>query len=243
MPKLIWDAIGTREYETGTSKGVLFLQKPDGTYDKGVAWSGLTAVKQSPDGAEDTAIYADNIKYLSMQSAENLKGTVEAYTYPDEFAECDGSAEILLASGVYAAQQARKPFGLVYSTIIGNDTLGNDYGEKLHIVYNAKVSPSERSYETVNDSPAAITFSWGFSTTPVSVEGIPALKRPTSYITVDSTKVNLAKFNAIKDLVYGTVALESKMPSLAELLAIVTAPNPVTTTTTTTVPTTTTTSV
>lgn len=223
MVKLAWDVIGKREYETGTSKGVLFPQKADGTYEKGVAWSGLTAVKQSPDGAEETAIYADNIKYISMQSAENFKGTVEAYTYPEEFAKCDGSAEILLDSGIYAAQQARQPFGLVYSTVVGNDTVGNDYGEKIHIIYNAKVSPSERAYETINDSPSAITFSWGFTTIPVSVEGVPALKRPTAYVTVDSTKVLPAKFAAIKDLIYGTDAEESAMPTLAELLAIVAA--------------------
>ena len=223
MVKLAWDKIGERQYETGTSKGVLFLQDPTGAYLPGVPWSGLTSVKQSPDGAEETPVYANNAKYLSLLSAENFKGTIEALTYPEEFALCDGSAEILANSGVYAGQQERKPFGLVYSTVVGNDTLGNEFGEKIHVIYNAKVSPSERAYETVNDTPAAMTFSWGFTTTPVSVDDVPALKRPTAYVSIDSTKVAPAKFAAIKDLIYGTASTESEMPTLAELLTILNA--------------------
>lgn len=222
MPKLVWDAVGQRQYETGTSKGVLFVKDNAGAYGEGVAWNGLTSVKQSPDGGEETPIYADNIKYLSLMSAENFKGSIDAYTYPEEFALCDGSAEILEASGVYAGQQPRREFGLVYSTIVGNDTMGNAYGEKLHLIYNAKVAPSERSYETVNDTPSAITFSWSFSTIPVSVDDIEALVNPTAYISVDSTKVVPAKFQAIKDLVHGNATVGPKMPTLAELLAIVT---------------------
>lgn len=223
MVKLAWDKIGERQYETGTSKGVLFLQDDTGAYLPGVPWSGLTSVKQSPDGAEETPVYANNAKYLSLLSAENFKGTIEALTYPEEFALCDGSAEILANSGVYAGQQERKPFGLVYSTIVGNDTVGNEFGEKIHVIYNAKVSPSERAYETVNDTPAAMTFSWGFTTTPVSVDDVPALKRPTAYVSIDSTKVAAPKFAAIKDLIYGTASTESEMPTLAELLTILNA--------------------
>lgn len=223
MAKLVWDKVGERQYETGTKRGALFIQDNTGAYGVGVAWNGLTSVKQSPDGAEETPIYADDIKYLSLFSAENFKGSIDAYTYPEEFEACNGSSEILADSGVYAGQQERKSFGLVYTTVVGNDTMGNDYGEKLHIIYNAKASPSERSYETINDTPAAITFSWNFTTTPVSVDDIPALKRPTAYISVDSTKVDPAKFQSIKDLVYGTEAEEPSLPTIAEILAIVTA--------------------
>lgn len=223
MEKLSWDNVGERQYETGTSKGVLFVQDAVGAYGVGVAWSGLVSVKQSPDGAEETPIYADNIKYLSMFSAENFKGTIDAYTYPKEFAECDGSAEIVAASGVYAGQQERKSFGMAYSTVIGNDTLGNTYGEKIHLIYNATVSPSERSYETINETPSAITFSWGFTTVPVNVDDIPAIKRPTAYITINSTKVAAPKFKAIKELLYGNGTLASKLPTIAELVALITA--------------------
>lgn len=223
MPKLQWDKIGERVYETGTSKGVLFLQDDTGTYEEGVAWSGLTSVKQSPDGAEESPIYADNIKYLSMFSVENFKGSIDAYTYPEEFARADGSAEIVADSGVYAGQQNRTGFGFVYSTVVGNDTVGNDYGEKIHIIYNAKVAPSERSYETINDSPAAITFSWSFTTTPVSVDNIPVLKRPTAYISVDSTKVDPAKFAALQDTLYGTETEPATLPTLEELVTMFTA--------------------
>ena len=234
MAKLVWDAVGTREYETGTSKGVLFVQDNTGAHAPGVPWNGLVSVKQSPEGGEPTDIYADNIKYLSLQSAENLKGSIDAYTYPDEFAECDGSAELIANTGVYAGQQTRRQFGLVYSTVIGNDTAGNDYGEKIHIIYNAKVSPSERAYETINDSPSAITFSWSFSTTPASVDDVPGILKPTAYVSIDSTKVNPQHLAAIKDLIYGTDSEPATMPTLAELMTIL---NVVpTTTTTTTIP-------
>ena len=234
MAKLVWDAVGTREYETGTSKGVLFVQDNTGAHAPGVPWNGLVSVKQSPEGGEPTDIYAHNIIYLSLQSAENLKGSIDAYTYPDEFAECDGSAELIANIGVYAGQQTRKQFGLVYSTVIGNDTAGNDYGEKIHIIYNAKVSPSERAYETINDSPSAITFSWSFSTTPVSVDDVPGISKPTAYVMIDSTKVNPQHLAALKDLIYGTDSEPATMPTLAELMTIL---NVVpTTTTTTTIP-------
>lgn len=230
MPRLIWDKIGERSYETGTSKGVLFVQNDEGEYLPGVAWNGLTSVKQSPDGAEETPIYADNMKYLSMFSAENFKGSIDAYTYPDEFETCDGSAELVAHSGVYAGQQQRKGFGLVYSTVVGNDTMGDSYGEKMHIIYNAKVSPSERAYETINDSPAAITFSWSFTTTPVTVDDIPALTRPTAYIVVDSTKVESTVFKAIQDKVYGALAGAATMPTIAELITLIGTPTTTTTT-------------
>lgn len=223
MAKLTWDAVGERLYETGTKRGVLYKQDASGAYSTGVPWNGLVSVKQAPDGAEPTPIYANDAKYIEMTSAENFKGTIDAFTYPDEFAECDGSAELVTASGVYAGQQPRVPFGLVYSTVVGNDTLGNDYGEKIHIIYNSKVAPSSRDYETINETPNAITFSWSFSTTPVSVDDIPALKRATSYICVDTTKTDEAKVEALKDLLYGTDADEAELPTLAELVALLTA--------------------
>lgn len=229
MAKMVWDAIGNRQYETGTSKGALFVKDASGAYGTGVPWNGLVSVKQSPDGAEPNDIYADNMKYLSMMSAENFKGSIDAYTYPEEFEVCDGSAELVTGSGVYVGQQSRRGFGLVYSTVVGNDTMGNAYGEKLHIIYNATVAPSERAYETINDTPAAITFSWNFTTVPESVDDIPEIERPTAYVSLDSTKVSSAAFAAIKDLVYGTEALEPEMPTLSELISILQ------TTTTTTV--------
>lgn len=216
MPKLVWDQVGQRLYETGTSKGVLYTQEKTGAYADGVAWNGLISVKQSPDGAEPTDLYADNIKYLSMTSAENFKGSVDAYTYPEEFSACDGSAAI--ATGVYAAQQPRVGFGLVYSTIVGNDTQGNTYGEKIHIIYGAKVSPSERSYETVNNDPNAITFSWSFTTTPVNVESEGV--QPTAYICVDSTKADLTKFKALQELLYGNDTTPATLPTPDEIIAL-----------------------
>ena len=215
MPKLTWDKNGTRVYETGTDRGVLYLQGADGVLQTGVAWNGLTKVSEAPEGAEETALYADNIKYLSLYSAENFKGTIEAYTYPDEFAVADGSAEI--AKGVVIGQQTRRPFGLVYRTVKGNDVQENDYGYKLHIVYNAKVSPSSRDFETVNDTPGAITFSWAFTTTPVQVEGF----KPTATFVVDSTAVDPTKLKALEDMLYGTEAEEAKMPTPEELIAMI----------------------
>lgn len=215
MPKLTWDQNGTRVYETGTDRGVLYLQGADGALQTGVAWNGLTKVSEAPEGAEETALYADNIKYLSLYSAENFKGTIEAYTYPDEFAIADGSAEI--AKGVVIGQQTRRPFGLVYRTVKGNDVQENDYGYKIHIVYNAKVSPSSRDFETVNDTPGAITFSWAFTTTPVQVEGF----KPSATFVVDSTVVEPTKLKALEDMLYGTEEAEPKMPTPEELIAMI----------------------
>ena len=215
MPKLAWDQNGTRVYETGTDHGVLYLQDTDGAFQTGVSWNGLTKVSEAPEGAEETALYADNVKYLSLYSSENFKGTIEAYTYPDDFAIADGSAEI--AKGVVIGQQTRRPFGLVYRTVKGNDIKENDYGYKLHIIYNAKVSPSSRDYETVNDTPGAITFSWAFTTTPVQVEGF----KPTATFVVDSTVVDPTKLKALEDMLFGTDAVEPKMPTPEELISMI----------------------
>lgn len=197
MSKLVWDQTGERYYETGVKMGVLYPQSASGTYPKGVAWNGLTAVTESPSGAEATALYADDIKYLNLYSAEEFGATIEAYTYPDEFAECDGSAE--LAAGVTIGQQKRKAFGLCYRTTIGNDTDGNDHGYKIHIIYGAMASPSEKAYATINDSPEAITFSWEITTTPVSVSGF----KPTASVTIDSTKVDGTKLKQLEAILYG----------------------------------------
>lgn len=219
MVKLAWDKTGERTYETGTSKGVLFVQNATGEYGEGVAWNGLISVKQNNDGAEETPLYADNIKYLSLMSAENHKGSIDAYTYPEEFEVCDGSASV--NPGVYVGQQIRVPFGMVYSTIVGNDTQGNAYGEKMHFVYNAKVSPSERSYETVNEDPEAITFSWEYTTTPIDLSDIADLDLdPSAGITVSKTEVGEAKYKELQDLVYGTTEEEPTLPSIAEIITL-----------------------
>lgn len=196
--RLAWDETGKRFYETGVSQGVLYPVHTDGTYPKGVAWNGLTAVTESPSGAEATALYADNIKYLNLYSAEEFGATIEAYMYPDEFAECDGSASI--ATGVTIGQQTRKAFGLAYKTALGNDTDGQDHGYKLHLIYGGMASPSEKAYATVNDSPEAITFSWEITTTPVNVAGF----KPTASITIDSTKAESTKLKALENILYGT---------------------------------------
>ena len=196
MAKIVWDKTGERLYETGVKNGVLYVQE-GGAYPKGVAWNGLTAVTESPSGAEATPLYADDVKYLNLLSAEEFGATIEAYTYPDEFAACDGSAA--LVDGVMIGQQARKTFGLCYRTTIGNDTDGNDHGYKLHIIYGALAAPSEKAYATVNDSPEAITFSWEITTTPVNVTGA----KPTASITIDSTKANSEKLAALEDILYG----------------------------------------
>ena len=196
--KLVWDQIGEKKYETGVSKGVLFPVDDKGVYPKGVAWNGLSNVNDSPSGAEETKIYADNQKYLSLFSAEELGLTVEAYTYPDEFAECDGTAEI--APGVFAGQQDRKGFGFSYRTEVGNDIKGEAYGYKLHLVYGCKASPSEKSHGTINDSPEAVSFSWTITTTPVNV---PGLKKPTASIEIDSNKVEAGKLEALEKIIYG----------------------------------------
>lgn len=196
MSRLIWDAAGERLYETGVQKGVLYVMDK-GVYGPGVAWNGLTGVTESPSGAEATALYADDIKYLNLISAEEFGGTIEAYMYPAEFAACNGEAE--LAPGVNIGQQERKTFGFCYRTTLGNDEDSNAYGYKLHIVYGAKASVSEKAYATVNDSPEAITFSWEFSTTPVLVDGF----KPTSILTIDSTKADATKLAALEAKLYG----------------------------------------
>ena len=206
MSKLVWDQTGKRLYETGVKQGVLYVQDAGGTYPKGVAWNGLTTVTESPSGAEATALYADDIKYLNLISTEELGGTIEAYTYPDEFAECDGSASI--ATGVYIGQQARKTFGLCYRTTLGNDVDNNAHGDKLHLIYGAIAAPSEKAYNTINDSPEAITFSWEFSTTPVNVNGF----KPTASITIDSTKVDAEKLTALEKILYGDTEVEPRLP-------------------------------
>lgn len=213
MPKIIWDKSGERYYETGVKKGVLYVMDK-GVYGNGVAWNGLTAVTESPSGAEASPMYADDIKYLNLYSAEEFAATVEAYTYPDEFAECDGSAEI--APGVIIGQQKRKTFGMCYTTVLGNDTDGNDYGYKIHIIYGANAAPSEKAYATINDSPEAITFSWELSTTPVEVAG----HKPTASLTIDSTKTTPEKLKAIEDILYGTESLEPRLPLPSEIMEL-----------------------
>lgn len=217
MSKLVWDQTGERLYETGVKQGVLYPQAAGGTYPKGVAWNGLTNVTESPTGAEATALYADDIKYLNLMSTEELGGTIEAYMYPDEFAECDGSAA--LTDGVFIGQQPRKTFGFCYRTTIGNDVANNNYGYKLHLVYGALASPSEKAYATINDSPEAITFSWEFSTTPVNVTGF----KPTASITIDSTKVNAENLANLEKILYGDDEIEPRLPLPDEVAQVMTA--------------------
>lgn len=197
MAKLIWDKLGERFFETGVDHGVLYLQQSDGTYDKGVTWNGLIGVTESPSGAEPTALYADNMKYLNLLSAEDFGATIEAYMCPDEFAECDGRSS--LADGVVAGQQKRKTFGLCYRTLLGNDVDGNDHGYKLHFIYGALAAPSERDYNTMNDSPEAMTLSWEISTTPVEVDNF----KPTALVTIDSTTADPDKLKALEVILYG----------------------------------------
>lgn len=205
MPKLEWDKTGERFYETGVEKGVLYPMV-SGAYPKGVAWNGLTAVNEKPTGAEPSALWADNIKYLNLISNEEFEAGIEAYTYPDEFKECDGSKEI--AVGVSIGQQARKMFGLSYATKIGNDVEASEYGYKIHLIYGAMASPSEKGYSTINDSPDAITFSWDVSTTPVNVENF----KPTASLEIDSTKVDAAKLAAFEKVLYGDGQTEARLP-------------------------------
>ena len=219
MAKLVWDKTGDRLYETGVKNGVLYIPTA-GVYSKGVAWNGLTAVTESPSGAEPTALYADDTKYLSLMSTEEFGATIEAYTYPDEFAACDGSAE--LADGVMIGQQKRSTFGLCYKTTIGNDTDGNDHGYKLHIIYGALAAPSEKAYSTINDSPEAITFSWEITTTPVNVTGA----KPTASLVIDSTKADPSKLAALEDILYGKdgePASEPRLPLPDEIKSLMTA--------------------
>lgn len=211
---LVWDQTGEKFYETGVKNGVLYVQHTDGTYPKGVAWNGLTAVTESPSGAEKTPLYADDTKYLNLMSAEEFGATIEAYTYPDEFAQCDGSAEI--AEGVTIGQQARKTFGMAYKTTLGNDVSNNDYGYKLHIIYGALASPSEKGYSTINDSPEAITFSWEVTTTPVNVTG----KKPTASLVIDSTKANPEKLAALEKILFGSAETNARLPLPDEIATL-----------------------
>lgn len=215
MTAITWDTAGSHVYHTGVSKGILYVfDNATNAYKDGIPWNGLKTVTESPSGAEATSIYADNIKYLTLTSAEEFKVTVEAYTYPDEFAECDGTAQ--LSKGVLVGQQNRSRFALCYSTILGNDTKGDQYGELIHIVYGAVASPSEKAYATVSDSPDAIAFSWECNTTPVPVPN----KKPTSLITLDTTKIDTGKLKAVLDKLYGSATAQPKllMPNeIAEL--------------------------
>ena len=196
--KITWDQIGERLYEAGVRNGILFPQGEGGVYSAGVAWNGLAGVTESPSGAEASPLYADDIKYLNLLSTEEFGATIEAYTYPDEFAQCDGSASI--AKGVFIGQQKRKQFGLVYRTVLGNDVDNNDYGYKLHFIYGALAAPSEKPYSTINDSPEAITFSWEVTTTPVNVDGY----KPTAYVVIDSTKVDASKLAKLESILHGS---------------------------------------
>lgn len=213
MSKLIWDATGERLYETGVRNGVLYVQEA-GAYPKGVVWNGLTAVTESPSGAEATPLYADDIKYLNLMSAEEFGATIEAYTYPEEFAVCDGSAAVV--AGVYLGQQTRKTFGMSYRTVVGNDVDNNEFGYKLHLIYGALAAPSEKAYATINDSPEAITFSWEISTTPVNVTGY----KPTASITIDSTKVDKEKLAALEAILYGSEDAEARLPLPDEIATL-----------------------
>ena len=214
MPRLTWDDLGKRLYETGVKNGVLYPQV-EGAYPKGVAWNGLTAVTESPSGAEPTALYADDIKYLELLSNEEFGCTIEAFTYPDEFKVCNGEAT--LAAGVTIGQQIRVPFGFCYKTILGNDEKKNDYGYKLHLVYGATASVSEKAYQTINDSPEAITFSWEVTTTPVSVNGF----KPTAQLTIDSTTIAPEKLTALEDILYGKAETEARLPLPDEIAELV----------------------
>jgi hypothetical protein len=214
MARLVWDNAGERLFETGVKNGVLYVQDEDGTYMDGVVWNGLTAITESPSGAEETPLYADDIKYVVFYSNEEFGATIEAYTYPEEFEQCDGSAQ--LGAGVTVGQQARRSFGLVYKTAIGNDIQGQDLGYKIHIIYGAKAAPSEKAYATINDSPEAITFSWELSTVPVNVAGL----KPTSTVVIDSTKCNSETLAIIEDKLFGSDEEEAQLLLPDEIKAL-----------------------
>lgn len=213
MAKLIWDPTGEKIYETGVDKGVLYPYA-DGKYDGGVAWNGLISVNESPSGAESTPLYANNKKYLNLRSSEDWAGSLSAYTYPDEFAECDGSASI--AAGVTIGQQVRKQFGLSYRTLLGNDTEDTDHGYKIHIVYGCTAAPSELEHNTVNDTPEAIEMSWDLETTPVEVEGF----KPTATVVIDSTKVDSTALKAFEDIIYGSADASARLPFPDEITSL-----------------------
>lgn len=219
---LTWDTSGEHFYETGVKMGVLYVADANGTYPSGVAWNGLSAVTESPSGAEPNPIYADDIKYLNLYSAEEFGATIEAYQYPDEFAQCNGQAELVSGSGIYVGQQERKSFGLCYRTVLGNDVMGDDYGYKIHLIYGAKASPSEMAYSTINDSPEPMAMSWELNTVPVNVTGL----KPTSYVVIDSTKVDATKLAALEAILYGTAAsgstaaVQARMPLPDEIITL-----------------------
>lgn len=217
MSILVWDAVGERMYETGIEKGVLYPRDAAGAYPLGVAWNGLTAVTESPSGAEANPMYADNMKYLNMLSIEEFAATIEAYTYPAEFEVCDGSAAP--AVGIIVGQQTRKTFGLCYRTEVGNDVEGDDHGYKLHLIYGATAAPSEKAYKTINESPEAITFSWEVTTAPIAVTGF----KPTASLVIDSRTIVPAKLAAIELLLYGDVAVDPELPTPDEIVAIINA--------------------
>lgn len=220
MAEIVWDVSAERLYETGVDHVVLYPRAADGTYPLGVAWNGATSITENPTGADETKLWADNIKYISMRAAEEFGATIEAYTYPDEFMECDGSKEIV--AGVYAGQQSRKSFGLSYRTIVGNEVALNDYGYKLHLLYGCTASPSSKQYQTVNDSPEAITFSWEISTVMSTVGGN---FKPTACIIIDKTKLDtagLAKLETLEDHLYGTANTDPYLPSPADVYALFT---------------------
>ena len=214
MAKLVFNNVGERLFETGVKNGVLYVMGDDGTYENGVVWNGLTAVTESPSGAETTPLYADDVKYVVIYAAEEFGATVEAYTYPEEFEQCDGSASIF--DGITIGQQTRKSFGMCYKTSVGNDVQGQDFGYKIHIIYGAKAAPSEKSYSTINDSPEAVTFSWELSTVPVPVEGF----NPTATMVIDSTRVPAEKMTLIENKLYGTESEEATLPLPNELLEL-----------------------
>lgn len=216
MTELVWDQVGERVFETGVDHGVLYVPDSFGVYSLGVTWNGLVTVTESPSGAEANPQYADNIKYLNLYSAEQFGGTIEAFTYPDEFGVCDGS--VSPEQGVTVGQQGRKPFGLCYRTLLGNDTEGTDYGYKLHLVYGAMASPSEKAHGTVNESPEAITFSWEITTSPVAVPGL----KPTAVITIDSTQVDPDGLAALEEILYGSEGVDPRLPLPAEVLGLFT---------------------
>lgn len=216
MSQLVWDKTGERYYETGVDRGVLFTMADDGSYEKGVAWNGLTAVNESPSGAEKSPQYADNMKYLELIGNEEFGLTIECYHTPDEFDRCDGTLEIVEGSGVTVGQQARENFGFSYRTRIGNDVKNDAYGYKIHLVYGCSASPSERAHSTVNDSPEASTLSYDIGTTPIVVDGF----RSVSHLIINSTKIAKEKLKTLEDMIYGTESSESKLPLPSEVMAI-----------------------
>lgn len=223
MSKIVWDAVGEHLYETGVDQGVVYPQDAAGAYPAGYAWNGLTGVTESPSGAEPTDLWADNIKYLSLLSAEDFGLTIEAYTYPDEFANLDGTASPV--NGLRIGQQTRKPFGFCYRSIVGNDTQSNDHGYKLHLIYNCKASPSEKAYSTVNDSPEAITFSWTVTTTPVTIGTVNNVKyKPTAQLIIDTTKLTTTeektRLAALETILYGSENSDASLPLPARVISI-----------------------